>query len=84
MEKFVEFKYGPLTKPLELQANIQGYTLGSEADNLERLKHSLNICCLHLSTESQSKSMHLKLHKKVMKALEVIKDKPKFGCTFDE
>ena len=72
MEKSVSFMYGMLGEPLEEQANKQGFTLGKDAEFLEKLRVSTNMCGFHLATESQAKQMFAKLHKKVIKVLKII------------
>lgn len=66
--------YGALMPKLEEQVNEQGYTLGHEADKLEKIRFSINMCGFHVATESQIKSMLGKLHKKVEKALVILED----------
>jgi len=68
----VRFGYGPINESLEEQANKQGYTLGDETEKLEKIRKAINMCMFHVATESQTKQMTDKLHKKVMKSLKII------------
>lgn len=66
----IEFSYGILSGTLEEQANKQGYTLGEEAEKLEKIRKAINMCKFHVATDSQVSSMIKKLHDKVIKALK--------------
>lgn len=76
MNKTVEFRYGMLCDDLEKQANEQGFTLGDEAEMLERLRFSLNMCAFHgILTDSETNKAFERFHKKVMKALKESEEK---------
>ena len=70
MSNQIEFSYGTLSGNLEEQANKQGYTLGEEAEKLEKIRKAINMCKFHVATDSQVSSMIKKLHNKVIKALK--------------
>lgn len=70
MSNQIEFSYGVLSDTLEEQANKQGYTLGEEAEKLEKIRKAINMCKFHVATDSQVSSMIKKLHNKVIKALK--------------
>jgi hypothetical protein len=72
MDNQVGFSYGVLMDTLEDQANMQGYTLGDEAEKLEKIRKAINMCMFHVATESQTKQMTDKLHKKVVKELKPV------------
>ena len=66
----VGFGYGILCEDLETQANKQGYTLGKEAEKLEKIRNAINMCGFHVATNKQTEMMTKKLHIKVIKALK--------------
>lgn len=73
MSKEVMFSYGALSDPLEQQANAQGFTLGDNAELLQKLNNAMILCWIHgLCTNSQQEAMLNKLHKKIMKVLKPI------------
>lgn len=66
----VEFRYGALCNTLEKQANEQGFTLGENAETLQKLNDSMIMCWIHgICTDSQKESMMKKLQKKIIKSL---------------
>lgn len=65
MGEQIGFSYGIMASSLEEQAKEQGYTLGGEADTLEKIRHAINMCGFHVATPSQTDSMFKKLHKKI-------------------
>lgn len=75
MENSVTFGYGAPCEPLEVQANSQGYTLGKEAEKLEKLREArLQLVFGDILTESQMEQTAKKLHKQVIKALKPLKE----------
>lgn len=67
----VVFHYGALSCSLEEQANAQGFTLGKDAERLQKLNNSMIMCWIHgLCTDSQKDSMMKKLQKQVVKCLK--------------
>ena len=69
----VIFCYGALSDSLEEQANAQGFTLGDDAERLQKLNNSMIMCWIHgLCTESQKDSMMKKLQKKIVKSLKKV------------
>jgi hypothetical protein len=70
MSENVSFGYGAFNDELEKQANEQGYTFGTEAETLDKIRKAINMCGFHVATESQVKAMFDKLHKRVMKSLK--------------
>lgn len=72
MSKLVGFEYGILNESLEIQANRQGYTLGKDAEKLEKIKNAISMCKFHVATDKQTDMMLKKLHKKVINALQPI------------
>ena len=69
--KQVGFGYGALRDNLERQANAQGYTLGKEAELLDKLMFALNMVRIHgVLTEGQADKAYEKLNKKVIAALK--------------
>ena len=74
MSKEVAFRFDALSHSLEYQANAYGFTLGKDAEYLERLNIAVLDCYISgLSTEYQRNAMTKKLIKKAMKALKPIK-----------
>lgn len=70
----VGFCYGALCDDLETQANKQGYTLGDEAEMLEKLRFSVNMVCIHgLVTDSQADGIYKKMNRKVLKSLKPLR-----------
>lgn len=67
----VKFNYGALNVDLETQANVQGLTLGDEAEVLEKLHSGLVINFIHgtLTDGEYSKAL-ARLHKSVLKAVK--------------
>lgn len=68
----ITFGYAIYDRPLEEQANQQGFTLGKQAEQFEKIRKSINMCGFHVATGSQVDSMFKKLHKKVVKKLKEI------------
>lgn len=67
----VVFHYGALSRSLEEQANAQGFTLGKDAERLQKLNDSMIMCWIHgLCCDSQKDSMMKKLQKQVVKCLK--------------
>lgn len=75
MDKQIGFSYGVFCESLEEQANKQGFTLGDELDNLEKIRKAINMCGFHVATDSQVESMIKKIHKQVIKALKPLEQK---------
>lgn len=69
MEK-VKITYGLLSDSIEKQLNKQGLTLSSEAEFMDRLKDSLEICSLDLMTDTEYQSSLKKLHNMVLSKIE--------------
>lgn len=72
MEEKIGFSYGCLEDTLEKQANKQGYTLGEEAEKLEKIRKAINMCMFHVATDSQVAAMTKKLHNKVVETLKPV------------
>lgn len=71
MDKAVEFRYGAFGGAIEEQANEQGYTLGKEAEKLEKIRKSINMLGFHgYLPDGQVKKLFDKLHKQIMKSLQ--------------
>lgn len=68
----IKFGYGPILPELEEQAKDQGFTLGSKAITLEKIRFSINMVGFHVATENQVNLMTKKLHKKVFESLKEI------------
>lgn len=68
----VGFSYGPLCASLEAQANAQGYTLGDDAEKLEKIKEAINMVMFYVATDSQVHAMTKKLQAQVVSALKPI------------
>lgn len=68
----VGFGYGPLCASLEAQANVQGYTLGDDAEKLEKIKEAINMVMFYVATDSQVHAMTKKLQAQVVSALKPI------------
>ena len=67
----VGFHHGCLSDSYEKQANEQGFTLGDNAEMLEKLRFSYNMLRLHdCITDSQASKIVQKLQKKVVKSLK--------------
>lgn len=69
----VGFGYGPLCDSLETQANVQGYTLGDDAEKFEKIKDAINMVMFYVATDSQVNAMTKKLQEQVVKALKPMK-----------
>lgn len=69
-EKTITINYGALGDSIEKQLNDQGFTLSDKKEFIEKLHHSLTMCCFHLLTDSQINSCQMKLHKKIMKLIK--------------
>lgn len=72
MNNKVTIGYSVWCDSLEKQANDQGYTLGKDAETLDKIRKAINMCGFHVATESQVRTMVQKLHNKVMKTLKPI------------
>ena len=71
MDKEEAFRFDALSNSLEYQANEHGFTLGKDAEYLERLNISVLDCYINgLCTEYQRNAMAKKLINKAMKALK--------------
>lgn len=74
MDKEEAFRFDALSHSLEYQANEHGFTLGKDAEYLERLNIYVLDCYINgLCTEYQRNAMTKKLINKAMKALKPIK-----------
>lgn len=72
MSKTVGFGYGALCKPLEEQANEQGYTLGNKAERFENIREAIHTLTFgDILTDSQIDKSFQKLNKQVIKNLKV-------------
>lgn len=70
----VSFSYGALSRPLEQQANEQGFTLGKEIDNLEACKKAIIQLRFGIDTpDSMHQKLIERLHKSVVKSLKIFK-----------
>ena len=73
MDKEEAFRFDALSHSLEYQANEHGFTLGKDAEYLERLNIAVLDCYSNgLCTARQRNAMTKKLINKVMKALKPI------------
>ncbi|MCD3321638.1 hypothetical protein G8V07_14305 [Clostridium botulinum D/C] len=66
----VGFSYGVFYPSLEEQANKQGFTLGNEAETVEKIRKAINMCGFHVATDAQVNSMLKKLNKRVAENLQ--------------
>lgn len=70
----VRFEYGAFGDKLERQANKQGYTLGKDAETLDKLMFSLNMVRIHgIIPESQADKAYRKLNKEVISKLKPLR-----------
>jgi hypothetical protein len=75
-DKTVTFGYGALCDSLETQANKQGYTLGKNAEKLEKLREArLHLMFGNILTDSQLEQTAKKLQAQVVKSLKPINEK---------
>ena len=73
VKKLVKFGYGALEDSLEKQANDQGYTLGEQAEKFEKFKTEiLDLWINGILTDNQSDKLIEKLHKQVIKSIEIL------------
>ena len=73
MDKEEAFRFDALSHSLEYQANEHGFTLGKDAEYLERLNIAVLDCYINgLCTARQRNAMTKKLINKAMKALKPI------------
>lgn len=69
----VGFHHGALCDSYEKQANEQGFTLGDEAELMDKLGYAVNMAWIHdLLTDSQYDAALKKLQRQIMKALRRI------------
>ena len=67
----MEIKYGALAPKLEEQVNAQGFTLGKEANTLEKSRESIIwLTVQDILTDNQKGKALLKLHKQVIKQMK--------------
>lgn len=67
----MEIKYGALAPKLEEQVNEQGFTLGKEANTLEKSRESIIwLTVQDILTDNQKGKALLKLHKQVIKQMK--------------
>jgi hypothetical protein len=71
----IKFGYGCLCEPLEIQANLQGYTLGSNAECLQKECDAISLLKFDVLTDSQHHKILNKFHKNVIKSLRKLKIK---------
>lgn len=73
MNKIDMSGFDTLIDNLEQHVNEQGYTLGDQAELLQNLLYSLNMCHLHdIVTDSQAQAMTEKFAKLFYRALRKI------------
>jgi len=66
----VKFSFGAMSPTLEEQANKQGYTLGDEANKLEKMKEARTMLFLHgIINDSLAEQTAKKINTKVVNAL---------------
>lgn len=70
----VKFSFGAMSPTLEEQANRQGYTLGNEAEKLEKLKKARTMMLFHgIINDGIAENTAKKINKKVIDALSPLK-----------
>ena len=73
MESNIKFLYGPFAKPLEEQANSQGFTIGDETESLEECRNALITLNFGLDLpEAIHDKIRKMLHEEVVKNLKRI------------
>lgn len=73
--KSVEFHYGVLSDPIEMQANEQGLTLGKKAELYEVLCDAMITCwILGIVTDAEKNKMIARFQKKMIKDLSPIEE----------
>lgn len=76
MSKLVTFYHRALSDPYEEQAREQGYTLGDDAELLQKLGFWLVLCHIHgVLTDSQYDKALQKLNKKIVGSLKPLEEK---------
>jgi len=64
------FEFGAMSDPLEAQANRYGYTLGKDANRLDKIKNARAMLFLHgILTDSENEKIIKRISSKVEKAL---------------
>lgn len=72
-KKQVMFNYGILAKPLEEQANVQGFTFYKKAEVWQKAVDAVHRLYMHgVITDSQEKQIFTKLHKKITQDLTTL------------
>lgn len=75
MNETIGFSYGALSDTLEEQANKQGYTLGEDAEILEKIKNARMLLIFKdILTDSQAEQTAKKIQSKVIKALKPLEE----------
>lgn len=67
----MKFEFGAMSDTLEAQANHNGYTLGKDANRLEKIKNARAMLFLHgILTDSENEKIIKRICDKTEKALK--------------
>lgn len=60
-------KFGALAPPIEEQLNAFGFTLGNEAQKIEKIRNAILTVGFHVTTETEKDKMFKRLFKMIEK-----------------
>jgi len=60
-------KYGALAPSIEEQLNALGFTLGNEAQKIEKIKNAILMVSFHVATDAETDKMFKRLTKLIEK-----------------
>ena len=70
----MDIEFSAFAKPIEEQLNGEGYTLGDEAETIEKINKAITMCYFHVATQSQVDSMRKKLVKRISEEMTKIEE----------
>lgn len=70
----IEIHFGVLHDTIEAQLNMQGLTLGEEAEKYEKIRNAINMCKFHVATEKQVEYMFDKLVRQILEDVREMKN----------
>ena len=68
----IEIHFGVLHDTIEAQLNMQGLTLGEEAEKYEKIRNAINMCKFHVASSKEVENMFRRLKEKMLDDIKKI------------
>lgn len=68
----IKLKFGALAPSVEEQLNVLGYTMGGEAERIEKIRSAILIVGFNVATDGEKKAMFKRLMKLIEKKAKPI------------